>query len=394
MKRVLRVLLAACLLLACTGCGGRAMDAPLSAQSENLARPSEPMSESEVKNVEPISELEESSISDHENQITSIINQAETFTNKEDYSGALKIIASGLEAYPESERLLSKEKEYMNLFAQAKQDILSEAAGYVQSEDYVGAIALLQKSQKIYAEDTEYQKFYEICCRSYQESILSKAEGFAENGEYIAAIQEINTASALVGDSADLSEKVQEYRSLYAQGARANVFAALDNGNVKSALLLLKGQKADCPDKETLEILQENIRANSILTYKLFATTHDDSGFNPEKKEDTLGNTYYDVDVFVLPDGRYYEYNIIDEEIKYYTFTVAPYYFYKEDRTGTLQVYADDDLIWSSGEITRKSEPVDVVLAIPVSCKFIKIQCSANGYPYSDIMSINPLLWS
>ncbi len=249
---------------------------------------------------------------------------------------------------------------------------------------------MIKNAQETQGDDAEYQSAFKTYSSAYKTEVIASADGLAENGDHLGAIQTVESAKVTIGEDDDLTTKIQAYENAYAEDTVNQIYTLLANQDIVSALVLLDEGKSEFPKNNILS----NVNANKIETYKLINTNNDDSGFNPEICEDTLGNTYYGSTVILLPDDRYVEYNIIDKGVKYVTFTVAPYHHYREDRTGRMLIYADDIIIWSSEQITRKSEPAVVSVAIPDGCKFIKFQCSTNGYPYSDIMIIDPTIWT
>ena len=93
-----------------------------------------------------------------EEQIASIISEAEALAAEEDYEGALTKVQTGLVTYPKSAELQDKADEYTEaLNAQVKAKTLDEAKNLADSGDYVSAIALIKNAQETQGDDAEYQ---------------------------------------------------------------------------------------------------------------------------------------------------------------------------------------------------------------------------------------------
>ena len=188
---------------------------------------------------EPIGETADYSLFDEE-QIATIISEAEALVTDEDYEGALTKIKTGLVTYPKSETLQGKETEYTDaLAAQIKAKTLEKATSLVEAGDYVSAIAVIKNAQEKSGDDADYKNAYDSYCAAYKTETIATADELASNGDYISAIQKISEASAIIGEDSDLSSKAQEYENSYATGVITqvdNLIAAKDFDSAETTL--------------------------------------------------------------------------------------------------------------------------------------------------------------
>lgn len=251
----------------------------------------------------------------------------------------------------------------------------------------------ISKYQEVIEEDPNFKiskKRIEACYDCIRQAAISSAEKSMNEQDYKSAITTLNEALSFLNNDVELLQTKEKVENTYIETIRTQIHSNLKANQPASAIELLNEAKTTIGNNEKLE----SITATSIMDCKKINVTQESNGFNPEIKEDTLGNTYYEADVFVLADERYVEYNVINQNAKYLSFTIAPYHHYNEDRNGVMRIYVDDELIWSSSNITRKSEPKDICIEIPDNSKYIKFLVDTNGYSCSDIMIANPLLWT
>ena len=153
-------------------------------------------------------------------QIALIISDAEGLAASEDYEGALTKVQGGLVTYPASQNLQNKVNEYTEaLNVQIKNETLAEAEALAESGDYVSAMAVINKAQETYGDNTEYQKAHSAYNDAYNASVkteaITTADGLAANGDYIGAFQTIETALNTIGEDKELQQKAQSYEDLY-----------------------------------------------------------------------------------------------------------------------------------------------------------------------------------
>ncbi|MCD8324019.1 MAG: protein kinase [Clostridiales bacterium] len=160
-------------------------------------------------------------------RIQEILDEAAALAESDDYEGALAVIQEGLEEYPDSEELLAKEEEYENELAeQAKAEILAKAEEYAASGKYAMALNLI-KTQDGYETDVDYQDAYSRYSESYKTEVLATAEEKAEEGDYLSAINKITDAQKAV-DEFETDDELQAALTTYENQYVADVISQVD----------------------------------------------------------------------------------------------------------------------------------------------------------------------
>lgn len=175
-----------------------------------------------------------------EEQIASIISEAEALAAEDDYEGALVKVQTGLVTYPKSADLQTKADEYTEaLNAQIKEKTLAEAKSLADSGDYVAAMTLIKNAQDTYGDDADYRNAYNTYNNAYITAVkteaITTANGLAEAGDYLGAYQTIDSAIATIGKDSDLTKKSQEYENSYVSNVVAQVDMYVSERDFNSA---------------------------------------------------------------------------------------------------------------------------------------------------------------
>lgn len=129
-----------------------------------------------------------------EEQIASIISEAEALALKEDYESAIAKIQAGLVNYPKSVELQNKVDEYTKyLNAQIKKNTLAEAKSLADSGDYVGAINKIGEAKAVIGDDQELEKQAKEYEDNYIKGVISESNDLLYENKYTEAIALINT---------------------------------------------------------------------------------------------------------------------------------------------------------------------------------------------------------
>lgn len=130
-----------------------------------------------------------------EEQIASIISEADALAAEEDYEGALAKIQTGLATYPKSEELQKKSEEYTSaLNAQVKTDALTTAETLAQIGDYLGAFNTVDQAISTIGEDEELASKAKEYEDAYVSNVVSQVDTYLEAGDFDAADQLVSEA--------------------------------------------------------------------------------------------------------------------------------------------------------------------------------------------------------
>ncbi len=204
-----------------------------------------------------------------EEQIASILSEADALAAKEDYEGALVKVQTGLVTYPKSAELQDKEDEYTKaLNAQIKGKTLAEAKSLADSGDYVSAITLIKNAQKTQDDDADYLAALTTYSSAYKTEVITSADTLSANGDHLGAIQTIEAASAVIGEDDELANEAQVYEDSYVSDVVMQIDANLVDGNFDAADQLVSETLKHFPNNTIIKEQQsriENSRPKNLL---------------------------------------------------------------------------------------------------------------------------------
>lgn len=319
-----------------------------------------------------------------EEQIASIISEAEALAAEEDYEGALVKVQTGLVTYPKSADLQNKADEYTKaLNAQIKEKTLAEAKSLADSGDYVSAIALIKNAQETQGDDAEYQGAFKTYSSAYKTEVIASADALAANGDYVGALEAVGTASAVVGNDAELSAKATEYENNYVAGIIEQADSLLVVGEFDSAETLVNEAKKQFPQNEQLKAEAEKIKnarpvylLNEVDPYKTPYWYSDNAMFKMGGETYTHGFTCMGYGDNPVGNQTYFN---LDAKYSLMSFTAG----IVEDRGRTVgfTFYADGELVYGftmeSGDL-----PTEHVFSVE-GCKQLVI-CVYDGKWVAD----------
>ena len=186
--------------------------------------------------------------------------EADKLAADENYSGAIAVIDEGLEIYPNSEELKNQRQEYANAqVVQEKASILSEAETLAEREDYVGAIEVLKKALEASPEDADFQAACDSYYQSMKAAAIADAEELAEAEDYISAIEILNGVIDAMGEDAELAAKATAYEVTYVQNVTEKVETYMEENNITAAQKLLRDQDWSPVRKQNLLLQRSQI---------------------------------------------------------------------------------------------------------------------------------------
>lgn len=225
-----------------------------------------------------------------EEQIASIVNEAEALAAEEDYEGALAKIQTGLAIYSKSEELQKKSEEYTSaLNAQVKTNALTTAETLAQTGDYLGAFNTVDQAISTVGEDEELASRAKEYEDKYVEGIVSQVDAYIKAKDYDAATTTVNEALKVFPDNKVLMERS----------------AALKNSKPKSLLSV-------CPPYQTAGYYAEKTYSMTGNVYTNGFHLDDNSGgvayFNLNQEYSLLSFDIGHRDGKDLETGYYYFY--------------------------------------------------------------------------------------
>lgn len=327
-----------------------------------------------------------------EEQIASIISEADALAAKEDYEGALVKVQTGLVTYPKSAELQDKADEYTEaLNTQVKAKNLDAAKTLADSGDYVSAIDLIKNAQETQGDDADYQAALKTYSAAYKTEVFASADGLAANGDYIGALEAVRAASALIGDDAELSAKTTKYENAYVDEVIAEADRLMTEHDFTNAISTINGALKIVPGNTKLVDKQTEINNAKPISLSNISAFNGGWEWNNVEPTDSFGNNYSTAcNYVVFSDFQDTIYNqkgycgsangysqVFAEyrtngEYNMLSMQLAPHTEIRQNGKTFIQIYADDTLIYTSPTITRKTDAFvcDVGIA---GAEYIKI---------------------
>lgn len=278
----------------------------------------------------------------------SVLSSAESYAQQEDFSQAIATIDEALLILPEDAKLTEQQKVYQTKNAeQIKQDTIQQAEAAISEGDWVSAIELLLDAQETLPEDTQINQLLTESSDKYTEAVLATADELLANAQYDEATAQVNQALRLLPDNETLKKKLEDIK-------------AVEPVSLEKEILLNSSNWA----------------------------------WNDGEPKDPFGNDYSTCKNYVILD--YSSWNGVDYygEFRLYqqysrlTGQIAPYIDIGENATAYIQVFADDELIYTSPTVSRKTDAFTFDLDI-TGCEYLKIVINVPydaGVILSDLM--------
>ena len=335
--------------------------------------------------------------------ITSIIEEAEALADKNDYEGALSTIKEGQSTYPDSEDLQKKFDEYtekINGGETEKETILANAKKLADSGDYASAMEIIEKAQKTNSSDEDYKKAY----ASYQKSYaLNQAKTYADDSDYANAVTTIEEAKKNNSSDADLISAYNTYASDYAEQVVKEADGLLEKNNYSGAIEAVKKGLKTVPDNQTLKDKQSAIEKTKPVSLSTLSAFNGGWEWNNLDPTDPFGNDYSSASNYVVfsneeggtvtgqegsmeeKNGYRQVYAEYHTEKKYnrLTMQLAPYSTIGEEKTAFIQVYADDELVYTSPTIAQKTQAFSGEANI-AGAEYIKVIANIAWSSYTE----------
>lgn len=177
------------------------------------------------------------------------LDEAATFADNGDYTGAVDVLQDGLTVLPEDSKLTQQITIYEKANAdQIKDTAMTTAAGYAESGAYLDAIEVLEDYLKTAPGDAdvtkkigEYQAAY---TQKQKDEALAAAAKYAETEDYVSAVAVLQNYLDTIADDADVSRQLKLYQTAHADKIREDALTEASSyasyGDYLSAMNVLK----------------------------------------------------------------------------------------------------------------------------------------------------------
>lgn len=284
------------------------------------------------------------------------------------------------------------------------------------NEDYQGAI---ENYKKVIEDDSNYKDAQDKiadCIDGYRTAILDEAKALAEEGSYDKAMKKLSDALEILPDDEKIKPKYDEYKKNYIDSVIADADNEVAEGNYATAISNLNAAIQTIGSDDTLEAKLEEVQGSKPVSLSTFTPINGGWDWNTGTPTDSFGTTYNTASNFVIfskssgtaewngeslylgDDSLGYEYESYAEyrlygDYKTLSFDVVPHSDMGEYCYGSVKVYADDNLVFSSADIGRKTDLQSYQIDI-TNADYIKIVVK-DVKPYGDgdtLMLLNCML--
>lgn len=362
-------------------------------------------------------------------ELNQFLADAEEKAGEEAYELAISIIQSGLIQFPDSEELKQRLQLYQNADeAQKRQSFLASVAEKADKGQYTSAISSLDSFITNHPDDTEVKELRQTYYNQYIDSVIKEADQMASAQDYIGALTLLGKALSSFPEDSKLIAKRDDYQNsdiqriisnsqekLVAGDYRGSI-VILEDGlkqyknndklttlleankekhiqyflekaqssaseeNYTSAVATIKEGLASYPNDSRLKAKEEEYTAKLPVPFNDIRVINGGFNWNDGAPEDTFGNDYSTAANYTIVKNqdKYSEIRIYGS-YKMITGRIACHNYMHEDKSVYIQIFADDQLIYTSQNITRKTDAVDFSIDIS-GADYLKIIVYADAY--------------
>lgn len=261
-----------------------------------------------------------------------------------------------------------------------KKDILSQAEKYAKDKEYDSAVSLLKEALKVIPGDADVQTQINVYTQTsdeeYINNTIEEAKTCYKNGDYESALSKLKLIEGYNNQIAkDLYSKYFDEFLTHVIDEAEKLFK--EKGHSAAYLMLYEYNDYFNNCAEYTEKLEyyTNLAPVSLMEMEIFDIDEDwETETDPEPK-DHLGNVYGVSEIIGTNANfdRWIEYHVNTK----YTRLSGTIALYKGGSSptsvGKIEIYADDELIYASPNISAKEEAVHFDVNISGK-KFVKIK--------------------
>ena len=343
--------------------------------------------------------LDEYQVSLTNQQITTIIADADSLASNGDYEGAIKLIEEGLSDHPNNSSLQEKLTEYnTELAAHVKAQTLTDAQALADVGDYKSAMSVIANAQTQFGVDKDFDAAY---AQYRKADALQRAEKAVSAGDYPTAINIISTEKSNSPADPDILSAYNEYTDAYVSNVLAATDLLMADRKHADALAEITAALKVLPNNEQLLNRQTEINAAKPISITTLTPVNRDDwgGWNEGSPVDPFGNDYSTACNYVIFHGYDLGIRVNEEHYEEYrlygkysllTGSIVDHIDCPEDRINRLQIYADDTLVYTSVDLTRKTDAINFAIDV-TGVEYVKIVVYTDSGAYCILSNVQ--LW-
>ena len=341
--------------------------------------------------------LDASVISENKEYTDSIKTSGEAFDEGEKlytqgkYSDAILLLAKVIT----DDKNYDKAQEYITQCeTKYKETVLSSSNENVSSGNYDDAIKILEEAENVLKDNSDITSALEKVKADYavylKNDALEKANALISEKKYTEAISLINTALEKNANDSELTALLNMTKNEYVTNVISQADALLEEYDYTGAGEIIDEALKVLPDNSDLAAKKETINSNKPTSLDTLVMINSNRWeWNNGAPKDPFENDYSDSVNYMIPnDGAQTTYGEFRLYKKYGKLTgrIAPYTDIGENDEAYIQIYADEQLVYTSPMITRKTDAFRFNVDIK-NAEYIKIVCEKPNWVCSLILS-------
>lgn len=294
---------------------------------------------------------------------------------KEDYDTVSEALQE-LEKYNSVKELAASTKDYVYKLCNSRA-AYAKAEDYMATNDYDSVIPILYQ---VVSDDSNYDKaqaMLEEAQTKYRNAILDTCNEYVESGDYASARAVLLDAICIYPEEDQFFDLLTEYENAFVQQALNKAAEQAKQGDYTGAVQTLKLASDTVDSKQFDEKIAEY---EGYKPHKLSELKVVDSDYLEQYEDavqDTYGNVYnYSDELHSYYKGHtaYVVYNANRQYTKF-SGTLACGEGTGRETTAVIEIFADDNLIYTSPTISRTTAPIAFEVDIS-NASLIKVKCT------------------
>lgn len=319
-----------------------------------------------------------------------VLAEAADYAADENYADAVVTIVNALEVLPEDPELTEQLSIYeSNLQAQNVDSALELAESYAESGNYEKAMETIEEAMDEFGSTSALTDAYDEYLGLHIDSVIAEADEKANAGDFLAAMDLVQDTMDEYGSDAELESAYDRYADGYAEMIMLEAEGYVQKGDYNSAIAVLKDGLEVLPGNADLQEMLESVEGMKPVPITNLTPINGGFVWNNTAPVDPFGNDYStaaNYAVFEISNDNDHGYGGEDDDYrvgtaeyrvygKYDTLsmTLAPYTSVGENGYSYVQVYADGELVYTSQNVTRKTDAFTIEANI-AGAEYIEIK--------------------
>ncbi len=286
------------------------------------------------------------------------------------FADAIAILKDGMTVIPDDADMQAALDTCMKDCAA---QLLAQAAEKAGEKDYAGAMSVLEQGMPLVADSgaltaqlqQKYDSYEALSIQETRRYHLDSAAQYADQGIYTGAITTLDSGLLLLPGDTELTNARKRYVNLYADQVLKEVNAMMDALNYEGAIDLMEAALALVADSDRLNQTMEALYAAEPVSIAEKTPLHSSSKWpqwhTGEEKLEIGGQELEISNAWIFEDAFYlYEYSVefdVSGGYERLSALAGPWETIQKGQTCFFLVYVDDELKFTSEDITAETEP-------------------------------------